>query len=173
MIASRPRNVVPSSISYAGVVQLPVPVRRIVYRTGYRALTFVWMVRRPDLHGVKCVITDGDSVLLVRHTYGAPRWDLPGGRVARAEPPLLTARREMHEELGLQIADWTSLGELHVSIDHRRDTIHLFRAEIGRPPVRIDRGELAVARWFSRGELPVDLAPHVVPILARAEPSNA
>jgi 8-oxo-dGTP pyrophosphatase MutT (NUDIX family) len=170
MIASRTRNVVTRSISYAGVVELPVPLRRIIYRTGYQVLTLVWMVRRPVLHGVKCVITDGDGVLLVRHTYGRKRWDLPGGRIERAEPPLHTARREMHEELGLHISDWIPLGELHVITDHRNDTLHLFRAELHEPTLTIDRGELSVARWFSRDELPPDLAPHVGPILARAEP---
>jgi 8-oxo-dGTP pyrophosphatase MutT (NUDIX family) len=146
-----------------------VPVRRILYRTGYQVLTLVWMVRRPDLHGVKCVITDGDSVLLVRHTYGRKRWDLPGGRIERAEPPLHTARREMHEELGLHISDWIPLGELHVITDHRNDTLHLFRAELHEPKMTIDRGELSIARWFRRGKLPPDVAPHVAPILARAD----
>lgn len=154
-------------------MELPVTLRRIAYRAGYNVLRLVWLVRRPAVDGVKCVITDGDSVLLVRHTYGTPRWDLPGGRVGRAEPPLDTARREMTEELGVQIADWNPLGELHVEIDHRRDTIHLFRTELRSPSFRIDRGELSVVRWFRRAELPADLAPHVIPILARADPLPA
>lgn len=150
-------------------MELPVPVRRIVYRTGYQLLRLVWLVRHPAIEGVKCVLIDGDSVLLVRHTYGPQRWDLPGGRTERAEPPLDTARREMAEELGVRIADWIALGELHVTTDHRRDTIHLFRADLNGQPVMIDRGELSVARWFRRAELPFDLAPHVPPILARAQ----
>ena len=170
MIASHARNVVLGLISYADVVELPVPVRRVIYRTGYQVLRLVWMVRHPVLHGVKCVITDGDRVLLVRHTYGGRRWDLPGGRIEPAEPPLDTARREMNEELGLRIADWTPLGELQVRTDHRNDTLHLFRAELHDPTVTIDRGELSVARWFPRAALPADLAPHVAPILARAKP---
>ena len=32
----------------------------------------------------------------------------------------------------------------------------------------LDRGEIAAARWFSRSELPADLSPYVVPIMARA-----
>ena len=149
-----------------------MPVRRVIYRAGYQALRLVWLVRRPRVQGVKCVITDGDYVLLVRHTYGRPGWDLPGGRIERSEPPLETARREMAEELGLGIEDWIALGEMQVTTDHRRDTIHLFRAEVHSQPVTIDRGELSVARWFRGGELPGDLAAHVPPILSRARPQT-
>jgi 8-oxo-dGTP pyrophosphatase MutT (NUDIX family) len=169
MIASRTRNVVARPISYAGPVELPVPVRRLIYRTGYRALKLVWRVRRPSLHGVKCVITDGDMLLLVRHTYGRACWDLPGGRIERAEPPVEAAAREMREELGLRDADWVSAGELELMTDHRHDTIHVFRAELHAQAVMIDRGELAAARWFPRAELPVDLSPHLTLILAQAD----
>lgn len=167
MIASRGRNVVIVPISYAGPVELPVPVRRVVYRTGYRALTAVWRVRRPVLHGVKCVLTDGDKVLLVRHTYGHDWWDLPGGRIERSEPPAQAARREMSEELEVHDADWVSLGELLVETDHRHDTLHLFHAAVHGQAVMIDRGELSAARWFPLASLPEDLAPHVAPILGR------
>ena len=49
-------------------------------------------------------------VLLVRHTYGSRGWDLPGGSMKRGEAPVNAARREMHEELGVTIDDWRSLG---------------------------------------------------------------
>jgi 8-oxo-dGTP pyrophosphatase MutT (NUDIX family) len=154
-------------------VVIPVPLRRFVYRTGYSAMRIVWLIRRPSLEGVKCVLTDGAHVLLVRHTYGPARWDLPGGRIERAEAPLEAARREMTEELGLPIDDWISLGEMYVRTDHRRDTLHLYQVERHRPQITLDRGELAAARWFPRTELPRDLAPHVLPILARAPLTTA
>jgi 8-oxo-dGTP pyrophosphatase MutT (NUDIX family) len=151
-------------------VKLPVPVRRLAYRWGYRVMQLVWLVRRSRLDGVKCVITDRDRVLLVRHTYGREQWDFPGGRIEGSEPPHSTARREMREELGLEVAEWTPLGLLQARIDHRRDTVHLFRVELRSPAMRIERGELAAARWFRRAEVPQDVAPYVWPILARAAP---
>ncbi len=146
-------------------MKLPVPARRIVYRWGFRVLRVVWMISRPQIEGVKCVITDGDKVLLVRHTYGRHRWDLPGGRIERQESPLAAAGREMHEELGLVEVAWAALGQLRVTVDRRRDTLHLFGAELRAPAIAIDRGELAAVRWFPRTELPGDLAPHVRTIL--------
>ena len=74
--------------------------------------------------GVKCVLTDGDRVLLVRHTYGPREWDLPGGGVKRGERPATTARREMHEELGSKIDDLRDAGEVLAALNRSRATVH-------------------------------------------------
>jgi 8-oxo-dGTP pyrophosphatase MutT (NUDIX family) len=155
--------------AYADRVKLPVPIRRLIYRCGYRVLQVVWFVWRPAKTGVKCLLTADDRILLVRHTYGRRRWDLPGGSVKRGEPPLQTARREMDEELGLGCAEWIKIGEIRGTFDHRRDTIHCFRAEI-EPSARLklDRGELDAAAWFARTDLPADLSPYVVPVVEGA-----
>ena len=145
----------------------PVPVRRLAYRLGYRALQAVWLFTRPQLNGVKCLITDEDRVLLVRHTYGRGWWDLPGGAIGRGELPRKAAHREMTEELGLQDVDWEPVCQIQVNSSHRRDQLHCFRAELQAPELRLDLGELREARWFRRVELPYDLAPHVIPIVAR------
>lgn len=149
-------------------MELPVPIRRLVYRVGYNVLQVIWLFTRPHVNGVKCLITDADRLLLVRHTYGRGWWDIPGGAMGRGEPPSRAARREMNEELGLpETLDWEPICELQVDTDHRHDTLHCFRAELRSPVLRVDRGELEEARWFTRSELPLDLAPHVIPILAR------
>lgn len=148
-------------------MQLPVPVRRLGYRVAYALLCVYWFVRRPPVHGVKCVLTDRNQVLLVRHTYGRRRWDLPGGVMKRDEPPPRAARREMHEELGLWIEDWQSLGEVFTTAYNRRDTLHCLHAEVENPELTIDRGELATAQWFPRHALPADVSPFVSPILAK------
>jgi 8-oxo-dGTP pyrophosphatase MutT (NUDIX family) len=149
-------------------MQLPVPVRRLAYRVAYWVLAIYWFVMRPQVQGVKCVLTDADRVLLVRHTYGRRDWDLPGGSIKRDEPPLSAARREMHEELGLSIDNWVPLGELFTTVYKRRDTLHCFQAELRAPQITIDRGEIAVAEWFPRRALPQDIGRFVTPILARS-----
>lgn len=45
---------------------------------------------------------DETRVLLVEPTY-KPRWDIPGGVVEADEPPLDACRREIREELGLDL----------------------------------------------------------------------
>jgi 8-oxo-dGTP pyrophosphatase MutT (NUDIX family) len=149
-------------------VSVPLTLRRLGYRLAFRGLQVFWFLARPTKQGVKCVVTDGDRVLLVRHTYGRRSWDVPGGSIKRRESPLSAARREMSEELGLDGADWTEIGELRGRADHRRDTIHCFRVELSAPTLTIDAGELAAARWFPRDELPADLGPYVSEVITRA-----
>lgn len=64
----------------------------------------------------RAVITDEQHRILLVHTMGSrPRWGLPGGIVHLNESPRDAARREIREELGLDItagdllaAEWAS-----------------------------------------------------------------
>jgi 8-oxo-dGTP pyrophosphatase MutT (NUDIX family) len=153
--------------------QIPVALRRRAYRFAYATLRVYWFVARPSVDGVKCLLTDGDRVLLVRHTYGRAQWLVPGGSVKRGERPLSAARREIREELGIDIEDWTPLGELTGRVHRRRDTLHCFQAERHAPALTLDGGEIETAKWFPRGELPPDLDRYVGPILARSTPTRS
>jgi len=152
--------------------RLPVPLRRLGYRTAYAMLRVYWFVRRPHLIGVKCVLTFRDQLLLVRHTYGHSTWDLPGGSVRRGEPPAETAQREMEEELGVQVTDWRALGEIRTRMYHKLDTLYCFQAELPSRSVTVEPAELADAQWFPLGELPPDLSRYVRPILRRLQPGR-
>jgi 8-oxo-dGTP pyrophosphatase MutT (NUDIX family) len=154
--------------TYPMGVSLYLKLRRLGYRLAYRGLQVFWFVARPSKRGVKCLVTDHDRVLLVRHTYGNRSWDLPGGSIKRRESPLSAARREMREELGLDGVEWVGIGEVHGRVDRRHDTIHCFSAELSDPKLTVDWGELAATAWFARDELPEDLGPYVRPAMARA-----
>ena len=145
---------------------VPIPLRRLAYRSAHRTLRVYWFLRRPPLRGVKCVLTDGGRVLLVRHTYGEREWDLPGGGLHRDESPLSAAKREMEEELGV-CPDWKALGEVPASMHHRSGSLHCFQAELHEPALTLDGGEIAAASWFSRDQLPANISRWVPPILAR------
>jgi 8-oxo-dGTP pyrophosphatase MutT (NUDIX family) len=149
--------------------RLPVGLRRGLYRLAYAVLSAYWFFRRPHSHGVKCVLTDGGHILLVRHTYGRPDWELPGGSMKPGEQPMTAARREMHEELGVAIDGWTSLGEVHGRMQYRHDTLHCFQAELHDPALTLDLGELYEARWFPRTNLPNPIGPYTQLVLAQLE----
>jgi 8-oxo-dGTP diphosphatase len=151
-------------------VPLSVTLQRLGYRVAYRLLQVAWWLTRPRARGVKCVLTDREQVLLVRHTYGSRAWDLPGGRLKRGEAPLSGARREMQEELGMGGAEWQPLGELRGRVNLRHDTIYIYRAEVADPPLTLDPGELETAAWFSHDALPGELGPYVLPIVSVAPP---
>ncbi|MBV9943072.1 MAG: NUDIX domain-containing protein [Solirubrobacterales bacterium] len=144
-----------------------VQARRAAVRLAYGGLRTYWFLFRPQIDGVKCVVAHADTILLVRHTYGKPVWDLPGGTVRRRELPRAAARREMNEELGRRIEDWVDLGELYVNTNHHYDILHLFQARVPDRQIDLDLTELAEARWFPLQTLPPDLGRYVRPILAR------
>ena len=148
-------------------MRLSVQVRRVAIRVAYAGLRTYWFLARPRIVGVKCVLIQGDDVLLVRHTYGKRVWDLPGGTVRRREVPHDAAQREMHEELGRRIEEWTSLGELSVKTNHHHDDLHLFQARIQDRGLELNLTELAEAGWFAPDALPADLGRYVRPILKR------
>ncbi len=149
---------------------LRTPLLRTAFRVAYRTLRVYWLIARPRMHGVKCVLARRSEVLLVRHTYGRrERWELPGGGVKRHEAARDAARRETREELGIDVEDWTFLGDLFDRIDHKRDTLSCFRAEIGEATIRPDPAEIAEARWFARDRLPENTGKHVVRIAALAD----
>jgi len=157
---------------YIDAMPLSIRAQRLGYRIAFRVLQVVWFVRRPRKRGVKCLITSGSEILLVRHTYGPRAWDLPGGAMKRGELPLHAARREMEEELGLGHAAWRVAGELRGSDSFRHDVIHCFRADLPDSTVRPDPVELAATRWFDPDALPSELAHYVRPVLEQAVPAT-
>jgi ADP-ribose pyrophosphatase YjhB (NUDIX family) len=127
------------------------------YRAAFHVLrlTRLWPRRG---RGVKCVLTHGDELLLVRHTYG-PRgnWQLPGGTARSGETSAQTAAREMHEELQLSDLDWRELTRTDQRLGRVRVALACMTAEVPDATVRPDPVELECARWFTRAELPARL----------------
>lgn len=114
-----------------------------------------WLVVRPKVHGVKCLIVRGDELMLVWHTYGRPRkWELPGGGIKRGESPTDAARREVREELGVDLSDWRYLGDVLGRVHHKRDTMSCFVTEVDGLEVTPNGAEIAEARWCHRDRLP-------------------
>jgi 8-oxo-dGTP pyrophosphatase MutT (NUDIX family) len=154
-------------------MSIPLALRRQAYRVAHRLLRVWWFVRRPARHGVKCVLTDGDRVLLVRHTYGHREWDLPGGNVRRSEGAEEAARREMEEELGIRVEHWDALGDLHRISYGCQDTLHCFHTELDDPTLVLNGAEIGAAHWFPERELPAKVGRHVRPVLARRDAFRA
>jgi 8-oxo-dGTP pyrophosphatase MutT (NUDIX family) len=149
---------------------MPIRARRLAYRIAAVLLRMIRPLVPIDWGGVKCVICDRGSVLLVRHTYGRRDWDLPGGGRHRGETHEDAARREMAEELGLHGLQWRRLGTLHARIERHRQTLHVYGAEVSAPQLTLELGEIATASWFALDGLPAETASLVRPILDGARP---
>ena len=146
------------------LARLPVPLRRLAYRVAYRLLQ-AWSRLRPvAAEGVKCVLRHEGRILFIRHTYGDRElWELPGGGLHRAEPPLEAATREAREELGVELV-WRPLATIDLR-DHRLTTMHVFTADAVTDVVTPDPGELAEVRWAAPDRPPSPLSPSSTAIL--------
>jgi len=155
---------------------LRVAVLRRLYRLAWLGLQLrsTFIPRRG--RGVKCVLTNGGRVLLVRHTYGARAiWYIPGGGVRRRETPLRAAGREMREELGVGDLCWRELATREMRLDRMTVRLTCLHAELADPErLRLDPVEIAEARWFAQDELPLPHGEEVQPLLdlLAAEPER-
>jgi 8-oxo-dGTP pyrophosphatase MutT (NUDIX family) len=126
--------------------RLPRRVRRWVVRVINPTFSVgaAVIVERPD-----------GKILLVRHSYRR-RWGTPGGLLNRGETPDVAARREVEEEVGLDVE---LVGEPVVVVDpgpRRVDVI--YRA---KPAAGAEAGsaqpvspEIVEVRWFPADTLP-------------------
>jgi 8-oxo-dGTP diphosphatase len=127
----------------------------LVYKTVYPFFKFYWFVFRPKTRGVICLILSGDELLLIRHTYGRSGWTLSGGGFKGTETKEEAVKREVKEELGLNITP-EYLGEFTHNPEHKRDTVFCFVATMEKVVPKIDHLEIKEAKWWNMNNLPKD-----------------
>ncbi len=140
---------------------------RIAYRVGFRAARLWWRLRRPGHDGAVVAIWHGGRVLVVQQSYRR-NLSWPGGGIRRGEEPREAARRELREELGLDVdLDGLVLArDTVVNWDFRRDRVRVFELRLRAEPVlRVDNREIVAARFVDPRAL---LAEEVLPPFIRA-----
>jgi 8-oxo-dGTP diphosphatase len=111
---------------------------------------------------VCAVITDGGSRVLLTRRSRAPymdHWDLPGGFLEYGEHPEDGLRREIQEELGIQIEIEEFLGHLISTYGNNGpyvlNILYVARANVTTAVARDDISEF---RWFDLDNLPEQFA---------------
>ncbi len=100
-----------------------------------------------DDHGMVCMVHQ------YRHAGGGWLWELPAGKIDNREDPLLTARRELLEEGGVEAEQWHSLGRMHSSPGVFDEVIHLYLATVlSRTDQRLEDDELLEVHWLPLSE---------------------
>jgi 8-oxo-dGTP diphosphatase len=126
--------------------RLPVGARRFAVRRIAPGFTVgaMCIIERPDGH-----------VLLVKHSY-RKRWGVPGGLLQKGEDPGDAAKREVFEEVALEVE---LAGEPAVVVDahpRRVDIVYRARPAAGADPEAAHpvSPEVVDLRWFPGDALP-------------------
>lgn len=129
-----------STAALLGFRITPGPIKRAVVRTVAPSYTV----------GAVCVLEhEGEFLVLWQpHRRG---WSLPGGLLGRGEDPAEAVRREVREEVGLDIDP----GEpVTIRVDPLEQGVDVvFRVRLDRRPELALATEARKARWTSRREL--------------------
>jgi len=131
--------------------RLPMAGRLMVVR----ALT-------PSFHvGALCVIERADgALLLLRQSYRRQEaWGFPGGLLKKGEQPADAVRREVREELGVEV-EVEDAPMVVVDARHRRvDVVYKGRLPGDDPspptPPTPSSPEIVEVRWFPPNQLPI------------------
>jgi 8-oxo-dGTP diphosphatase len=120
------------------------------YMGAYRLMRAYWHLRRPTTHGALVALWCRGEVLLVRQSY-LPYYSAPGGYLQRGEAARDAARRELREELSLEI-DVNKLS-LALETTHewegKHDHVAIFSMDLlERPNISLDYREVVEAYWF-------------------------
>ncbi len=145
-------------------------VVRLGYRAGYLMLRVSWFLRRPRTHGAAIALWHKGRVLMIRTSY-RNCYSLPGGFVRKGESSEQAARRELLEELGIDVPvrtlrpTWTGT----LTFESREDRVDIWEAQVDQVPVvRVVGREIVWAGWLSPSEaLAQPHLPHVGVYLGR------
>jgi len=130
-----------------------------------------WRVRGTRVSGAQVVALDPlGRVLLIRHSYGASHWTLPGGGLQRGESPVTAATREAFEEAAVRLSGATQIAVMQHMPHGSNNDVRVVAGWTEDTP-RADGREIVAAQFFALDALPPDIArslPGLLPGYVRA-----
>jgi mutator protein MutT len=125
---------------------LPVRMRRLSMRFTHTRFTVT---------AGAVIFNDQKQVLLLKHRFRAGSgWGLPGGFLERGEQPIDALRRELREEIGLELEDVEIFASRSFEKPKQVEVLFRARANANVKPLAM---EVERAEWFSIDSLPEGL----------------
>ena len=137
--------------------RLPAVVRLRVARFGQRRFTVTVAALLFD---------DARRILLLEHVFRADRgWGVPGGFIAKGEQPEEALRRELREEVSIDLDD-VRLVFTRTLVTIKQVEIYYRARVVGEP--KPSSFEIKQAQWFAVNDLPPELSQDQRKLLERA-----
>jgi 8-oxo-dGTP diphosphatase len=128
---------------------------RTVYRLGYPCAQLVWRFTGKSGQGATIAVWHQGRLLCVRESY-RPGLGLPGGGLNPGEAPAAAARRELFEEVGLDLEPraFRRRGLLAYDSDGRTIEDLLFEVDLdATQPLTVDQREIVWAGFLAPEEI--------------------
>lgn len=94
----------------------------------YKIYRLSWKLTQPQTIGVRAILIKNNEILLVKHTY-SDQWFLPGGGLKKGEKLENAIKRELNEELGVEVKKIQLHGAYQNFYEGKRDYIIVFISE--------------------------------------------
>jgi 8-oxo-dGTP diphosphatase len=112
------------------------------------------------------IFDDQGQILLLEHTFRSDKgWGIPGGFISKNEQPEAALRRELREEIGIEVEN-VELLFARTLLRPKQIEFYFRATALGTPePCSF---EIKSAAWFSLDDLPSDLSKDQRRLISRA-----
>lgn len=103
-------------------------------------------MRKPQW--TKCILYSENEILLVLQKNNK-KWTLPGGGIEKSENPKNCVRREIKEELGVDLESIKKIGKWSTDYRGFDEIIYYFKSEVNKNNIFINDDEINKFKWVS------------------------
>ena len=137
---------------------------RTAYKVAHRMLRAYWSVRNPHTRGALVAVWHDDELLMVKNSYRR-EYTLPGGYIRSGERATEAARRELREEVGIDVP-LHQIEQAYNGVkpyENRQDEVTIVEVTVkDRPSIEVDNREVVWAGFKPPSEiLTLPIIPHL------------